>query len=165
MQLWNQSADKDKIGLGGEQAGHIILLDKEHIAGDGIRTALFVLSAYLKSQNASLAEFAAGVGKTPQIIASAYVGNGERYTKQELEAMGADILEKHPGIVRINLRYSGTEPLLRTMIESNNSHSEEELAKIAIEISHKAQKLANQLNGSIDILNCTRGGTLTVKLN
>jgi phosphoglucosamine mutase len=165
MQLWNQSADKDKIGLGGEQAGHIILLDKEHIAGDGIRTALFVLNAYLKSQNASLAEFAAGVGKTPQIIASAYVGNGERYTKQELEAMGADILEKHPGIVRINLRYSGTEPLLRTMIESNNSHSEEELAKIAIEISHKAQKLANQLNGSIDILNCTRGGTLTVKLN
>ena len=162
MQLWEQNTDKNKIGLGGEQAGHIILLDNGHIAGDGIRTALFVLSAYLKSQNASLAEFAAGVGKTPQIIASAYVGNGERYSKEELDAIGSEILEKHPGIIRVNLRYSGTEPLLRTMIESNNSHSEEDLAEIAIKISHKAQLHANQLNGSIDILNCTRGGTIAV---
>lgn len=162
MQLWERNTDEDKIGLGGEQAGHIILLDKEHIAGDGIRTALFVLSAYLKSQNTSLAKFAAGVGKTPQIIASAFVGNGDRFSKQELKVMETEMFEKHPGLVRVNLRYSGTEPLFRIMLESNNSYNVEELASIAIKISREAQQLAKQLNGFIDILNCTRGGTITV---
>ncbi len=82
LQLWAENSQPGKIGLGGEQAGHIILLDRDHVTGDGIRAALFVLHAYLESGSRTLAEFACGVGKTPQIIASAYVGNSARFGKQ-----------------------------------------------------------------------------------
>ena len=63
MQFWNQNIQKGMVGLGGEQAGHIVLLDEGHITGDGLRTALFVLNAFVESGSRTLAEFAAGVGK------------------------------------------------------------------------------------------------------
>jgi len=162
MQLWNENSEPGKIGLGGEQAGHIILLDQEHITGDGIRAGLFVLNAYLESGAATLAEFATGVGKTPQIIASAYVGNTLRFDKQQLDLMEKELFNAHPWLVRVNLRYSGTEPLFRAMLESDHTHTEEDLARLAMEISDRAQTLANQSGAKIDILNCTRGGVLTV---
>ncbi len=162
MQLWGENSEPGKIGLGGEQAGHIILLDQDHITGDGIRAALFVLNAYLESGNTTLAEFASGVGKTPQIIASAYVGNSLRFGKQQLELIERELFNTHPWLVRVNLRYSGTEPLFRVMLESNDAHSVEDLMRLAVEISDQAQKLANQSGGEIDILNCTRGGLLPV---
>lgn len=162
MQLWNENSAPGKIGLGGEQAGHIILLDKEHITGDGIRAGLFVLNAFLESRYHTLAAFATGVGKTPQIIASAYVGNTLRFDKQQLETMQLQLLRSHPWLLRANLRYSGTEPLFRVMLESDHSHTEEDLAHLAAEISERAQKLANQTDAEIDILNCTRGGLLAV---
>jgi len=162
MQLWAENSTPGKIGLGGEQAGHIILLDQNHITGDGIRAALFALHAYLESGNQTLAEFAVGVGKTPQIIASAFVGNAVRYDKQQLDKMEQEILATHPGLVRVNLRYSGTEPLFRVMLESDGQQTEEQLAHLALEISSKAQKLAGQTGAEIDIINCTRGGLMTV---
>jgi phosphoglucosamine mutase len=160
MQLWNENTQKGKVGLGGEQAGHIVLLDEEHIAGDGLRTALFVLNAFIESGSRTLAEFAAGVGKVPQIIASARVGNGERYNKYELQAMEQEVLSANPGLLRANLRYSGTEPLFRIMLESESSYTEKDLAKIAVGIARKAQEYSKQPNGPIDILNCTRGGVV-----
>jgi len=162
MQLWNQNIQKGKVGLGGEQAGHIVLLDDEHITGDGLRTALFVLNAYVESKNNTLANFAAGVGKMPQIIASAHVGNGDRYSKHELQIMEGEVFSAYPGLLRVNLRYSGTEPLFRTMLESDYTYTEKDLAKIAVEISRKAQEYSKQPNGSIDILNCTRGGVVNI---
>jgi phosphoglucosamine mutase len=162
MQLWNENSELGKIGLGGEQAGHIILLDKDHITGDGIRAGLFVLRAFLESHYVTLAAFATGVGKTPQIIASAYVGNTVRFDKQHLETMQKELLRCHRWLLRANLRYSGTEPLFRVMLESDHTHTEEDLAQLAAEISERAQKLANQVGAEIDILNCTRGGLLAV---
>lgn len=162
MQLRNQSAQNGKIGLGGEQAGHIVLLDDEHITGDGLRTALFVLDAYVESSNHTLAEFTAGVGKVPQIIASAQVGNGNRYSQPELQFMEKEVFSTYPGLLRVNLRYSGTEPLFRIMLESENTYSEKDLAKVAVEISRKVQNHSEKPNGSIDILNCTRGGVVNI---
>lgn len=162
MQLRGKSARTGEIGLGGEQAGHIILLDEEHVTGDGIRTALFVLDAYRESGSRTLAEFAAGVEKLPQIIASAYVGNGQRLDKQDLRKMELDLLKSHRELLRVNLRYSGTEPLFRIMLESEKSCTERDLAMIAVEIARKIQKVANQPDGALDILNCTRGGLLKV---
>ena len=162
MQLWNQNSSKSMVGLGGEQAGHIILLDDKHLTGDGLRTALFVLNAYVESDNNTLAEFATGVGKVPQIIASAQLGHGARYSQAELQFMEKEVFSTYPGLLRVNLRYSGTEPLFRIMLESENTYSEEDLAKVAIEISHKVQKYSKQPNGSIDILNCTRGGEVNI---
>jgi phosphoglucosamine mutase len=162
MQFWNQNTQKGMVGLGGEQAGHIVLLDEGHITGDGLRTALFVLNAFVESGSRTLAEFAAGVGKVPQIIASARVGNGERYNKDELQAMEKEMFSVHPGLLRVNLRYSGTEPLFRIMLESETSYTEKDLAKIAVEIARKAQEYSKQPNGPIDILNCTRGGVVNI---
>ena len=163
MQLRGDNSRAGKIGLGGEQAGHIILLDEEHVTGDGIRTALFVLDAYKESGSRTLAEFAAGVQKLPQIIASAYVGNGKRLDKQEVATMETDLLKSRPELLRANLRYSGTEPLFRIMLESEKSCTEHDLAIIAVQIAQKIQKVANQPDGSLDILNCTKGGLLKVK--
>jgi len=160
MELWNKSHETGKIGLGGEQAGHIILIDDNHITGDGLRTALFVLRAYRESDNNTLAKFAAGVGKTPQIIASAYVGNGQRLDKNILQELENQLQNTYPDLVRVNIRYSGTEPLFRVMLESNEHRTEEDLAQIATEVCKNAQSFANHTDGHIDILNCTRGGTI-----
>lgn len=148
------------LGLGGEQAGHIDLVNDDFTTGDGIRTALFVLQAYLDSGASSLSEFAAGVGKTPQIIASAFVGSGARMDKRSLADLETEIMNNNPGLIRLNLRYSGTEPLFRTMIESDGSINEDGLAKIAYQVSRLVQNHAQVGDEFIDILNCTRGGIL-----
>jgi len=150
------------IGLGGEQAGHILIVDDGHPTGDGIRTALFVIRVFLESGASSLASFATEVGKTPQIIASAHVGNGSRISRKELDELEADLLARSVGIVRANLRYSGTEPLLRVMLESDGKVDEIGLAHIALGICRKAQATSGAASGHIDILNVTRGGVIPV---
>jgi phosphoglucosamine mutase len=158
--LRDADANPGKIGLGGEQAGHILIVDDGHPTGDGIRTALFVIRVFLESGASSLAGFAAEVGKTPQIIASAYVGNGPRISRKELDELEASLLAHTPGIVRVNLRYSGTEPLLRAMLESDGQVDEKGLARIALDLCRKAQETSGAISGHIDILNVTRGGVI-----
>jgi phosphoglucosamine mutase len=161
LELRRSLDEPGKYGLGGEQAGHIDILSDLFTTGDGIRTALFVLRAYLDSQAGSLSSFAAGVGKTPQIIASAYVGQGERYARDQLQEMENSLLSDHSGLYRVSLRYSGTEPLLRVMLESDGRQDEERLADIAWRICRDAQFYAGVTGGMIDILNCTNGGVIT----
>ena len=163
IQIRDTNNEKGKIGLGGEQAGHIILLDDEHVTGDGIRTALFVLNAYIESGNKTLAGFASGIGKTPQIIASAFVGQGKRLSSEEIRSMEHNLLAKHSGLLRVNLRYSGTEPLFRIMLEFEMLYTEKNLAGIASEIANKIQIIAGHTDGSLDILNCTRGGLIKIQ--
>jgi phosphomannomutase len=117
----------------------------------------------LESGALSLADFATEVGKTPQIIASAYVGNGPRISRKELDELETGLLAHTPGIVRVNLRYSGTEPLLRAMLESDGQVDEQGLARIALELCRKAQATSGALSGHIDILNVTRGGVIPVE--
>jgi phosphoglucosamine mutase len=151
-------ASKEMCGLGGEQAGHIVIIDDDHTTGDGIRTALFVMRALQEYEDQSMAEFAAGIGKTPQIIASAYVGYETHLERALLDEMEAQILNDAPGITRVNLRYSGTEPQFRVMMESNGQVSEEKLATIAFSVCKKVQHFGGFDNGEIDVINCTRGG-------
>ncbi len=160
VELRQQSPDQESFCLGGEQAGHIDILNNEFTTGDGIRTALFVMRAFIESGLPVLSQFAAGVGKTPQIIASAYVGAGRRYDRNRLAEMEALLHQDYPGLQRVNLRYSGTEPLLRAMLEANESMTELELARAAWIICRSAQQAAGVENGSIDILNCTNGGVI-----
>jgi phosphoglucosamine mutase len=154
---------KEALGVGGEQAGHILIVDNDHPTGDGIRTALYVIRALLESGAGSLAEFGAAVGKTPQIIASAYVGRGPRLERGELEQIVSKELARAPGITRFNLRYSGTEPQIRAMLESDGSLSESALARVAVGVCRQAQEFAGVGAADIDILNTTRGGVLPVE--
>ncbi|MFM8321508.1 MAG: phosphoglucosamine mutase [Chloroflexota bacterium] len=152
----------EQVGIGGEQAGHILVVDSDHPTGDGLRTALYVMRAFIESGAATLGQFAAGVGKTPQIIASAYVGRGPRMDKAALAELEAETAAV-PGIVRANLRYSGTEPRFRAMLEADASLNERDLARVAVTVCRRLQALAGVGEAEIDILNATRGGVLEVE--
>jgi len=154
-----QNPDPALIGVGGEQAGHILIVDNDHPTGYGLRTALYVIRTFIESGAASLAEYAAGVGKTPQIIASAYVGRGPRLGKAELAELEKETLAA-PGLVRVNLRYSGTEPRFRAMLEADERMTEDALAEIAVRVCRRLQTVAGVGKAEIDILNVTRGGVI-----
>ena len=162
FELRAEQSQKEAVGVGGEQAGHVLIVDHDHPTGDGLRTALFVIRALLESGAASLAEFGAAVGKTPQIIASAYVGRGPRLERVALDQIVAAEMAQEPGIIRFNLRYSGTEPQIRAMLESDGSLNEAALARVAVGVCRRAQEYAGVGAAEIDILNTTRGGVLQV---
>lgn len=162
FELRAKHAQAEAVGVGGEQAGHVLIVDQDHPTGDGLRTALYVMRALAESGAGSLAEFGAAVGKTPQIIASAFVGRGPRLEREALEQMVAAALAQTPGILRFNLRYSGTEPQIRAMLESDGSLSEVELARVALGVCREAQAFAGVGLAEVDILNTTRGGVILV---
>jgi phosphoglucosamine mutase len=162
FELRASHAQKDAVGVGGEQSGHVLIVDHDHPTGDGLRTALYILRALAESEAGSLAEFGAEVGKTPQIIASAHVGRGPRLERAELDEIVAAALARSPGISRLNLRYSGTEPQIRAMLESDGSLTEAELARVAVGICRKAQEFAGVGAAEIDVLNTTQGGVIVV---
>jgi phosphoglucosamine mutase len=151
------------IGLGGEQAGHIILFDREHNSGDGLRTALYLLRVLVESGSLSLAALAGRVEKTPQVIASAKVpAKPALDTLETLEKVKQEI-EGEMKIMRMSLRYSGTEPLFRAMLEAGYEHSEQELANAAHKICTTVQLAAGATEpepDSIEILNVSEGGLL-----
>jgi phosphoglucosamine mutase len=113
--------------LGGEQSGHIIMPELS-LAGDGMITALCLLRA-LRESRQTLAEITAGFAQYPQILVNVRVR--EKVPFSELATVRAAVAEieellSHKG--RLLLRYSGTEPLARVMIEGENQHQIEEYA-------------------------------------
>jgi phosphoglucosamine mutase len=149
-----------KFGLGGEQSGHIILMDGEHTTGDGLRSAIYLIRAFLASGRETLADLAESIHKYPQVIASAYVA--EKPELEELETVMAlrdAIKDDLPGITRLNLRYSGTEPKVRLMLEADNRHTEIDLAQKAFALCEAVQAASRTPAGShVEVLNVTRGG-------
>ena len=160
LNLKSKSPATEIYALGGEQAGHVVLMDQDHTTGDGIRTALFVIRAFIDSGAHSLAELADAIQKTPQVIASAYVGNGPRLDRAALDDLGKQSQASLPALRRINLRYSGTEALFRAMLEADAEVSTAELGQLAWNICRKIQTTAGISDGPIEILNCTQGGLL-----
>ena len=164
VNLATKDGSTDQIGVGGEQAGHVILYDEDHVSGDGLRTALFVVRTFLEAEADSFSEMAWRINKTPQVIASAAVQSKPDLDDiTALNSLKSDIRSRVPGITRMELRYSGTEPLFRVMIESDHSQSEQDLANVAWELCRVVQK-ASGVEGTgadqIEILNVTRGGIM-----
>jgi len=153
-----------KFGVGGEQAGHVILYDKDHVTGDGIRTALFVIRAFLEADIKSFSEMAWRIKKTPQVIASAKVASKPDLDRiEELSLLQTQLEREGLGITRMELRYSGTEPLFRVMIESDHSTDEQLLADIAWRLCRVVQEASGMDTAGhdqIEILNVTRGGII-----
>jgi phosphoglucosamine mutase len=164
-----RQADPNQFALGAEQAGHVAIVDAApdgsggHTTGDGIRTALFVMRVYVESGAKTFSEFTSIIHKTPQVIASAFVGAGPRLSKDELAVMRDACMARNPSLTRVNLRYSGTEPLFRAMLEGDLTMTEQQLADIAGEICRTVQAKAGVENGKLEILNTTRGGILQPK--
>ncbi|MDP1996247.1 MAG: phosphoglucosamine mutase, partial [Gallionella sp.] len=106
--------------LGGENSGHIICLDK-HSTGDGIVSALQVLHA-LRTNGQSLAEAAGDLQMYPQVLINVRV-TGKASGLLELQQVKDAVAEAEAaldGKGRVLLRPSGTEPLLRVMVEGED---------------------------------------------
>ena len=116
--------------LGGEQSGHIIFLD-ENTTGDGLLSALHLLQVMVETGK-PLSELASIMEVLPQALVNAKVANHkkERYMEYPEIAKAIDELTaKFAGEGRVLIRPSGTEPLVRVMIEGKNQAQIEEEAK------------------------------------
>lgn len=116
--------------LGGEQSGHIIFLD-ENTTGDGLLSALHLLEVMV-STGKKLSELAAVMDVLPQALVNASVPNQkkDKYMEYAEIAEAIEQLErKFEGQGRVLIRPSGTEPLVRVMIEGKNQELIQEEAE------------------------------------
>ncbi len=119
--------------LGGEQSGHVIFLE-HNTTGDGMLTALQVVSIMIK-KNESLAELNSLMEVLPQVLVNAKVGNTKKALymenetiKSEIERIEAELSKKG----RVLIRPSGTEPVIRIMLEGQDrDYLKEEATKLA----------------------------------
>ena len=124
--------------LGGEQSGHIISLDSSN-SGDAIIAAIKFLEAYVCS-DLSLKELLNPLVKYPQILVNLKTDNPEKILKnkslKKLVTESLKKLEKYDG--RVNVRASGTESMIRIMVESKN---EKETQLASKNLANFAKKL------------------------
>jgi phosphoglucosamine mutase len=124
--------------LGGETSGHILCLDKT-TTGDGLVSALQVLSV-MKKTSMSLAELASGMLKFPQVLLNVKVA--KRFDPASVPAVQDAVrgIEKRmAGDGRVVLRASGTEPVIRVMVEGR---SEEATRSAATELAEVVKAAA-----------------------
>lgn len=118
--------------LGGENSGHIIVLDK-NTTGDGIIASLEVLSA-MASHKLSLNELAKAVPLFPQVLLNVRFEGGENpLNSEEVKAVAKAVEERLAGKGRILLRKSGTEPLIRVMVECEDGELAQRCAEEIVE--------------------------------
>ena len=119
--------------LGGEQSGHIIFLD-ENTTGDGLLSALHLLQVIVDTKK-PLSELASIMEVLPQALVNAKVPNDKKnsYMENQQIADAIDALtKKFAGEGRVLIRPSGTEPLVRVMIEGKDQNRiQEEAEKLA----------------------------------
>ena len=114
--------------FGGESSGHLLALDK-HTTGDGIVSALQVLSA-LKRSNKSLAECCAELKLFPQTLINKRVTPGFDWTTDKAMVAEKEAVERElGGNGRVLIRASGTEPLIRVMVEAKEAELAESMAR------------------------------------
>jgi len=119
--------------LGGEQSGHIIFLD-QNTTGDGLLTALYLLSV-IKERQIPLSQLATQMRRLPQMLLNATVQHKERLMQDERvlgKVKQAELALGDQG--RVLVRPSGTEPLIRVMVEGPDQHKLKELAQGVIDM-------------------------------
>jgi phosphoglucosamine mutase len=105
--------------LGGESSGHLLALDR-HTTGDGIVSALQVLQAVRRS-GGTLARLLEGVALFPQTLINVRLAEGQDWQRNEaLAAARRDAERQLADAGRILIRASGTEPVLRVMVEARD---------------------------------------------
>ena len=120
--------------LGGEQSGHVILLDYNP-TGDGILTSLMLIKALIDSKQKA-SEIRKIIKVYPQVLINAKVSSYKKYDfnkDEEINKRIEKLEEEFSGNGRVLIRASGTEPKVRVMIEGDDQEY----------ITKKAQELAN----------------------
>lgn len=112
---------EEDYSIGGEQSGHIIFLD-HNTTGDGLLTAVKLCNAIIASDR-SLDELAERMVTYPQVLLNATIRNEEKARFDQIETINARIAaitEELDGSGRVLIRPSGTEPLVRVMLEGED---------------------------------------------
>jgi len=112
---------KNGYNLGGEQSGHIIFLDYNP-TGDGILTSLMMIKILLE-KNVSASEICSIINIYPQVLVNAKVSAEKKYDyekNQEIKNKIEELEKEFSGNGRVLIRPSGTEPLVRVMIEGED---------------------------------------------
>jgi len=123
--------------LGGEQSGHIIFREF-NTTGDGIISTLQVV-ALMRRKQAPLSELSRVMSRVPQVLVKVVVGRKPAISEVPELASSIEKAKKALGEQgRVLVRYSGTEPLLRIMIEGNEPHP---IASYADDIASVARRL------------------------
>jgi phosphoglucosamine mutase len=123
--------------LGGENSGHIICLDK-HTTGDAIVAALAVLRA-LREQSLTLASATADAPLFPQRLINVPIRSGFAWRSSDaIQRAERDALATLDGSGRVLLRPSGTEPVLRVMVEARDKDMADRCAQGIAEIVRTA---------------------------
>ena len=121
--------------LGGEQSGHVIFLD-DNTTGDGLLSALHLLQVMVDTGK-PLSELAKVMEVLPQALVNAKVPNHKKESFMEYPEIASAVKEledKFAGEGRVLIRPSGTEPLVRVMIEGKDQKQIEEEAKKLAEL-------------------------------
>ena len=116
--------------LGGEQSGHIIFLDYNP-TGDGILTSLMLLRVMLREKKKA-SELAKVIKIFPQVLINAKVNSDKKYDfdkNSEIQNSIKELEAEFKDSGRVLIRASGTEPLVRVMIEGENQEYITEKAK------------------------------------
>lgn len=132
---------KHNYNLGGEQSGHIILLDYNP-TGDGILTSIMLIKTLLEN-NMKASELRKNINIYPQVLVNAKVKNENKYDYFEDEEIQESIKrleQEFSGDGRVLIRTSGTEPLVRVMIEGKDIKY----------INKKARELANLIESKLN---------------
>ena len=128
---------KGGYNLGGEQSGHLVFLDHT-TTGDGILTALRLLAVMLREEK-PLGELARFMETYPQILINLQVKERRDLIKLPGGRQALQTAEKRLGNKgRLLVRYSGTEPLLRIMVEGENP---QEIESVGRDLAQKLEKL------------------------
>lgn len=121
---------RGKDSIGGEQSGHIIFLDY-NTTGDGLATGVHLVNAILSSgEKPSVLNDM--VKRYPQVLVNAHIDNKKKYSYMENDIIRREIekIERDFGQTgRVVIRPSGTEPLVRVMIEGKDQDLIDQVAK------------------------------------
>ncbi len=131
---------KNGFNLGGEQSGHVILLDYNP-TGDGILTSLMLIKSILE-ENKKASELGNMVKIYPQVLINAHVNPSKKYdyeNDKEIKDAIEKLEKEFAGNGRVLIRPSGTEPLVRVMIEG------EEQEYITKKAKEMAEMIENRL--------------------
>ena len=113
--------------IGGEQSGHVVLSEYA-TTGDGVLTALHLMSE-MKATGKSMAELAAIVNRLPQVLINVPNVDKSSVSKSAVSEAVAKLEQELGSTGRILLRPSGTEPLIRVMVEAATADQAQKVAK------------------------------------
>ena len=130
---------EDGTSIGGEQSGHIIFLD-ENTTGDGLLSGLHLLRI-LKESGKKMSELAKVMEVLPQALVNVPVPNDKKAVFADIPEVKTaieDLEKKYSGEGRVLIRPSGTEPLVRVMIEGRDKGLIDADAKALADVIAKA---------------------------